>query len=167
MLALVVFLAGLGAELSWLGLLWLLVAIVVLPGIVHKKLGPVLARHGFGKGWRDAWVLLLTLTGAILCFVLEVNEPVPATVAALFFGNASLVLIRYWQNASAHVSVTFFAVLWVIATYGILWTPLLILPPLMAVSRVVLRQHSLREALWGVFLGITALGCFLVVTIWS
>lgn len=166
-LALVVILAALKADLDFLSIAALFITIVVVPGVVHKKAGPILQRYGFSDRWRHTWVLLLTFTSTFFCFVLELPAPVPATMAALFFGNAGLVLIRHWLNASAHVSIMLFAVLWLLATHGIILTPLLILPPLMVVSRIILRQHSVQEALWGAFLGSTTFCCFLVVTIWS
>lgn len=166
-LVIVVLLAGLKAGLGPVGVLLLLLGIIVVPALIYKRSKGLFRRRGLGDHWRTNLVTTLTFLGAVICYLIPVPAPVPATVAALFLANAALVFFRRWLNVSAHVSVLTFAVLWIIAIYGSSLAWLLILSPLMLISRVFLREHSWREALWGALLGLATFCCYLVAMTWS
>jgi len=162
-----VILAGLQAGLGPLGITLLLAGVVVVPGVVYKGTKGMFRRRGIPDSRRTTVVSLLMLAAVVVCFVLPVPAPVPATVTGLLLGNLGLVFFRRWLNVSAHVSVLTFAVLWITATYGAGLAWLLILPPLMILSRVSLGEHTLREALSGAALGLATFGCYLAVGTWS
>lgn len=161
-LAVVVVLAGAKAGLEWWGTALLLLGIAVVPGLIYKRSKGVFRRRGIKDQWRTGLVAFLTLVGAVVCYLIPVPAPVPATVAALFVGNLGLLLSRRGKNVSAHVSVMTFAVLWMVAVFGVFWAWLLLLSPLMLLSRVYLREHTWSEALLGALLGVTTFCCFLV-----
>ena len=163
-LAIVVLLSGIKAELGVLGVAALLAGVVVIPVVLYKGSKGFVRRRGLPDRWRVQLLAVLTFTSAVACFLIPVAEPVPLTVAALFAGNAGLVFFRRWLNVSAHVSVLTFAVLWMTAMFGTAWAWLLILTPLMIFSRVSLHQHTLREALAGAALGLATFACFLNAT---
>ena len=167
MLAVLVLLAGIGAGLGPLGVVALLVCIVGLPGTIYKASKRPFQRRGFPDRLRIQILAVLTLTGTVACFLIPVPSPVPLTVAAMFLGNVSLAFLRRRLNVSAHVSVITFAALWVISTYGVLWTWLLLLSPLMIFSRVTLGEHTRREALSGALLGLATFCCYLAAMTWS
>ena len=166
-LAIVVLLSGIKAELGAWGVAALLAGIVVIPVVLYKGSKGFVRRLGLPDRLRVQLLAVLTFTSAVVCFLIPVAEPVPLTVAALFVGNAGLVFFRRWLNVSAHVSVLMFAVLWMIASFGGAWAWLLILPPLMILSRVSLREHTLHEALAGAALGLATFVCFAAVAAWS
>ncbi|MCC9205172.1 hypothetical protein [Arthrobacter sp. zg-Y769] len=166
-LAVLVVAAGIEAGLGPVGVLLLLAGVVVVPGAIYKGTKGLFRRRGIPDSRRAALVAALMLAGVIVCFLLPVPSPVPATVTALLFGNVGLVFFRRWLNVSAHVSVLTFGVLWIIATYGANWAWLLILLPLMILSRVSLGEHTRREALSGAALGLATFAFFLAVRTWS
>lgn len=166
-LAVLVLLAGIEAELGPLGVVALLACIVGIPGTIYKASKRPFHRRGLPDRLRIKILAVLTFTGMVVCFLIPVPSPVPLTVAALFLGNVSLVFFRRWLNVSAHVSVITFAALWVMSTYGGAWAWLLILSPLMIFSRVSLREHTWREALSGASLGLATFCCFLAAMTWS
>jgi membrane-associated phospholipid phosphatase len=88
-------------------------------------------------------------------------------VLGLVAGNGLLALARRWMNASAHVSVTTFAVLWVTDVVGTVFIWLLVLSPMMMLSRTALREHTWREAVAGALLGIVTYCCFVGTKNWS
>ncbi|MBT2521490.1 hypothetical protein [Arthrobacter sp. ISL-28] len=104
---------------------------------------------------------LLFVSGTAAVVLLQVPYPVFATLASLTLGNLLLSIARLWLNASAHVSVLTFGVLWWIPVFGpgFLW--LLLLPPLMVFSRTSLGQHTSAQALVGAATGVTTFGVFL------
>ena len=163
-LAAVVLAAGIDAALGPAGLALLLTGVVILPGAIYKGTKKLLRRRGIPDHRRTALVSALMLAAVVVCFLLPVPAPVPATVAGLLLGNLGLDFFRRWLNVSAHVSVLTFAVLWTTAVHGTAWAWLLLLSPLMILSRVSLRQHSLKEALSGAALGGAAFGCFLALS---
>ena len=163
-LAAVVLAAGIGAGLGPAGIALLLTGVVVLPGAIYKGTKKLFRRRGIPDHRRTALVSALMLAAVVVCFLLPVPAPVPATVAGLLLGNLGLDFFRRWLNVSAHVSVLTFAVLWGTAVHGPAWVWLLLLSPLMILSRVSLRQHSLKEALSGAALGLAAFGCFLALS---
>lgn len=167
LLGVLVVLAGIRAGLNWAGVILLLVAFAVVPGLIYKRSKGLFRRLGFSDYWRPAVVTVVLFAAVVVCYLIPLRQPVPATVAALFAGNAALLFFRRWLNVSAHVSVLTFAVLWVTATYGASWAWLLILPPMMLFSRVSLRQHTWREALTGALLGLAIFCWFLVTLTWS
>ncbi|EMY36063.1 hypothetical protein D477_001004 [Arthrobacter crystallopoietes BAB-32] len=71
------------------------------------------------------------------------------------------------MNASAHVSVITFAALWGTAVFGPALGWLLVLSPMMMVSRTALKEHTWGEALTGALIGIVTFGCFVGATVWS
>lgn len=160
-LAAVVVTAGITAGLGPGGVLLLLAGIVGVPGLVYKGTKQLFRRRGLPDSLRTTLVAVLMLVGALACYLLPVAPPVPETVTAFLIGNVGLVFFRRWLDVSAHVSVLTFAVLWVAAIFGGAWAWLLVLSPLMMVSRVSLREHTLREALSGAALGVATFGCFL------
>ena len=166
-LAVLVVLAGIEAGLGVLGVLLLLAGVVVVPGAIYKGTKGMFRRRGIPDSRRTALVSLLMLAATVVCFLLPVPAPVPATVTGLLLGNLGLVFFRRWLNVSAHVSVLTFAVLWITATYGAGWSWLLILSPLMIFSRVSLGEHTRREALSGAALGLATFCCYLAVGTWS
>ncbi|MGX5718024.1 hypothetical protein [Arthrobacter sp. MAHUQ-56] len=166
-LCVVVTAAGAKAELGLWGVLALLMGVAVIPGLIYKRSSSLFARLGLPSHWRTNLVAVLTFAAAVICFLLNLDQPVPATVAALCFGNVGLVFFRRWLNVSAHVSVITFGVLWFSAVFGSSWSWLLVLSPLMLFSRVTAREHSLKEAWAGLALGIATFGCFLGAMTWS
>ncbi|MCQ2001489.1 hypothetical protein [Arthrobacter zhaoxinii] len=166
-LAVLIIAAGIEAGLGPVGVALLLAGVVVVPGAVYKGTKGLFRRRGIPDSRRTTLVAVLMLAAAVVCFLVPVAAPVPATVTGLLLGNVGLVFFRRWLNVSAHVSVLTFGVLWVIATYGAGWAWLLILSPLMVFSRVSLGEHSLREALSGAALGLATFCCFLAVMTWS
>ena len=160
-LAVLVVAAGMDARLGPAGMALLLAGVVVLPGAIYKGTKGLFRRRGIPDSRRTALASALLLAAAVVCFVLPAPEPVPATAAGLLLGNLGLDFFRRWLNVSAHVSVLTFAVLWATAAYGSGWAWLVLLSPVMIVSRVSLRQHTLAEALSGAALGLAAFGCFL------
>jgi hypothetical protein len=160
-------LAGVKAGLTPLGIILLVAGIIGVPGLIYRWTKGLFSRLGIPDHLRVNMLLIFTFTGSVVCFMIPVAPPVPWTVAALFVGNAGLVFFRRWLNVSAHVSVLSFGVLWTIANFGSDWLPLLLLSPIMLFSRVSLGEHTWREALSGVALGLATFGCFLVATTWS
>lgn len=166
MLVVLLVLAGLKAELPLIGIIILLVGIIGVPGLIYRLSKGLFRRLGIPDHLRVNLLLIFTFTGSVVCFLIPVASPVPWTVAALFLGNASLVFFRRWLNVSAHVSVITFVMLWVVAIFGHAWTWLLVLSPLMAVSRVSLGEHTGREALAGASLGLATFLCFVMAITW-
>lgn len=166
-IAVVVVLAGIKAGLGRPGIVLLLVGIAVVPGLIYKRSKGLFRRRGLPDHWRTNLVVALIFVASVVCYLIPVAAPVPATVAALFVGNAGLVFFRRWLNVSAHVSVITFSVMWVFANYGLAWAWLLVLSPLMLFSRVSIREHTWREALWGALLGLATFCFYLVATTWS
>ena len=166
-LFLVIILAGAKAGLGSVGVSILAIGVVVIPGLTYKKFSLLAGTLGLSSNLRTPVVTFLTLTGVIVCALLTVTSPVPATVAGLVVGNAVLAFARRWMNASAHVSVLTFAVLWVIQVFGSGFSWLLVLSPMMLLSRTALREHTWGEALIGAFIGLATYGCFVGANTWS
>lgn len=166
-LLVVIVLAGVKAGLGVLGLAVLAVSIIVIPGLTYKKFPLMAGKLGLPADWRTKVVTILTVVGAFTCALLDVPAPVPATVVGLVAGNAGLALARRWMNASAHVSVITFAVLWGTNVFGPAFAWLLVLSPMMLVSRTSLREHTWGEALAGAIIGIVTFGCFVGANNWS
>lgn len=157
----VLFLAGLRAELPPLDLLALVAGLGLVPGLIHKGTKGFFRRRGIADHWRTNLVSVLMLAGTAVCYLLPAGDPVPSTAAALTLGNAGLAFFRRWLNVSAHVSVLTFGVLWVIALYGSAWAWLLLLLPVMLLSRVSLREHTWKETLSGAAWGLGTFCCWL------
>jgi hypothetical protein len=166
-LLLVTILAGIKAGLGILGVIALAVGIVVIPGLTYKKFPLLAEKLGLPSNLRTKTVTALTLAGLVACSLLNIPSPVPATVVGLVVGNAGLALARRWLNASAHVSVLTFAVLWVIEVFGQSFAWLLVLSPMMLFSRTALREHTWGEALVGALIGLVTFGCFAGANTWS
>ena len=166
-LLLVIILAGTKAGLGILGVIALAVGIIVIPGLTYKKFPLLAEKLGLPAHLRTKTVTLLTVVGVVACSLLNIPAPVPATVVGLVAGNAGLALARRWLNASAHVSVLTFAVLWVIQVFGHAFTWLLVLSPMMLFSRTALREHTWGEALVGALIGLVTFGCFVGANTWS
>ena len=160
LLLVVIVLAGTKAGLGFWVVTVLAAGIVILPGLVYKKFAVIARRFGLPSNGRTVAVTTLTIAGALACVLLSVPAPVPATVLGLAAGNGLLALARRWMNASAHVSVTTFAVLWVTDVFGSVFIWLLVLSPMMMLSRTALREDSWREAVALTLLGIVTYGCF-------
>jgi hypothetical protein len=158
----VVLLGGLEARLGVIGSMILAAGIVGLPGVTYKKFPLFAGALGLQLEWRTKVVVVQTLIGAAACVLLDVQARVTATVVGLAAGNAALAITRFKLNASAHVSVLTFAVLWGTAVFGLLWAYLLVLIPIMLVSRKTLREHSWGEGLAGLLVGGAAFVCFVV-----
>lgn len=167
LLLVVIVLAGTKAGLGFWVVTVLAAGIVILPGLVYKKFAVIARRFGLPSNGRTVAVTTLTIAGALACALLSVPAPVPATVLGLVAGNGLLALVRRWMNASAHVSVTTFAVLWVTDVFGSVFIWLLVLSPMMMLSRTALREHTWREAVAGTLLGIVTYGCFVGTKNWS
>ena len=166
-LLLVIILAGAKAGLGIVGVSVLAVGIVVIPGLTYKKFPLLAGKLGLAADLRTMTVTSLTIAGVVACFLFNVPAPVPATVVGLAAGNAGLALARRWMNASAHVSVLTFSVLWVIQVFGSAFAWLLVLSPMMLFSRTALREHTWGEALVGVLIGLVTFGCFVGANTWS
>lgn len=166
-LLVVIVLAGIKAGLGVFGVAVLAVGIIVIPGFTYKKFPLIAGKLGLPANWRTKVVTILTVVGAFACALLNVPAPVPATVVGLVAGNAGLALARRRMNASAHVSVITFAVLWGTAVFGPAFVWLLVLSPIMLVSRTALREHTWGEALAGALIGIVTFGCFVGANNWS
>ncbi|MBO1269507.1 hypothetical protein [Arthrobacter cavernae] len=166
-LLVVVVLAGVRAGLGILGVTALALGVIVVPGLAYKKFSLLAGPFGMPATWRTRVVTILTVVGALACALLNVPAPVPATVVALVAGNAGLALARRWMNASAHVSVLTFAVLWGTAVFGPAAAWLLVLSPMMLISRTALREHTWGEAVVGAFIGMVSFGCFVGANNWS
>jgi hypothetical protein len=156
----VVLLGALEARLGVIGSMILAAAIVGLPGVTYKKFPLFVGALGLPLEWRTKVVIVQTLMGAAACVLLQVPAPVSATVVGLAAGNSALAVARFKLNASAHVSVLTFAVLWGIAVFGPLCAYLLVLVPIMLVSRTTLREHSWGEGFAGLVVGGAAFACF-------
>jgi len=163
----VIVLSGITAGLGLLGVALLAVGIIVIPGLTYKKFPLIAGKLGLPASWRTTIVTALTLAGAAACVLLNVPAPIPATVLGLVAGNAGLALARRWMNASAHVSVITFAVLWAIDIFGPAFAWLLVLSPMMLMSRTALKEHTWGEALAGALIGIATYGCFVGTNNWS
>jgi len=166
-LLVVIVLAGVNAGLGPLGVVALAFGIIVVPGFTYKKYSLISARLGLPATWRTRVVTILTVVGVVACAWLHVPAPVTATVVGLVAGNAGLAFARRWMNASAHVSVTTFAALWGTAVFGQALSWLLVLSPMMMVSRTALKEHTWGEALAGALIGTVTFGCFVGATNWS
>jgi hypothetical protein len=166
-LLLVIILAGAKAGLGIVAISILAIGVVVIPGLIYKKFSLVAETLGLSSNLRTPIVTFLTLTGVIVCSLMNVPSPVPATVTGLVVGNAVLAFARRWMNASAHVSVLTFAVLWVVQVFGSGFSWLLVLSPMMVLSRTALREHTWGEALIGAIIGLATYGCFVGANTWS
>ena len=166
-LLVVIVLAGVNAGLGFLGVVALAVGIIVVPGFTYKKYSLVSEKLGLPATWRTGVVTILTVVGVIACALLNVPALVSATVVGLVAGNAGLALARRWLNASAHVSVISFAALWGTAVFGPPLGWLLVLSPMMMVSRTALKEHTWGQALAGALIGIVTFGCFVGAINWS
>jgi len=162
-----VVLAGIQAGLGVPGVAVLAVGIIVVPGLVYTKFPQLAGKLGVPATWRTRVVTVLMVAGAAACALLNVPAPVPATVVGLAAGNAGLALARRRLDASGHVSVLTFAVLWGTAVFGPGFAWLLVLTPMMLVSRTALREHTWGEAWAGALVGITTFGCFAGASYWS
>lgn len=160
-LAVLLVLAGIRAGLGPLGISLLLLGVWLGPGVIHKVAKPAFRRRGRPDYSRTDLVAVLMLLGAVTCYLIPVPAPVPGTVAALFIGNAGLTVFRRWLNVSAHVSVLTFGVMWAVSVYGAAWMPLLLLLPVMIISRLNLREHTALEALSGTVWGFCTFGLWL------
>lgn len=165
-LAALLVLTGIHAGLGLIGVSLLLLGVGVVPGIIHKVAKPAFRRRGLADYRRTDLVAALMFLGSVVCFLIPAPAPVPGTVAALFIGNAGLTLFRRWSNVSAHVSVLTFGVLWVVAVHGTPWLPLLLLLPVMIISRLNLREHTLLESLSGSAWGFCTFGLWLAQYWW-
>ncbi|WP_459793087.1 hypothetical protein [Arthrobacter sp. AD-310] len=166
MLAVLVVLSGIKAGLNWLSVIALLVGIAVVPGLIYKRSKGLFRRLGLADHWRNALVTALLFVGTVVCYLIPLPQPVPATVTALLVGNMGLLFFRRWLNVSAHVSVMTLFVTWVAAVVGGFACLGLVLSPLMMVSRVTLGEHTWREALSGAALGLGAFSCYLLAMTW-
>lgn len=166
-LTVVVIAAGCKGGLGLWGVIGLFVGVGILPAVTYSLTGRLFERHNLPDRWRAHLLAVLFCVAALVCMILQLSAPVTETVVALFIGNVGLLILRRWMDVSGHVSVLTFAVLWVCAVFGVGWTWLLILSPLMVLSRVQLREHSLRDAVIGALLGVATFGCFLGATTWS
>jgi hypothetical protein len=166
-LLLVVLLAGAKAGLGIVGVSVLAAGIIVIPGLAYKKFPLLTGKLGLSVDLRTTVVTSLTVAGVVACFLFNLPAPVPATVIGFAAGNAGLALARRWMNASAHVSVLTFAVLWVIQVFGPAFAWLLVLSPMMLFSRTALREHTWGEALVGALIGLVTFGCFAGANTWS
>jgi hypothetical protein len=166
-LVLLVILAGLASGLGIGGAAVLVTCVIVIPGLLYKWSKIPFRRHGLPDYLRVRLLAIFTFLAAVICFILPLGALVPLTLTALFVGNATLGFFRRHANLSGHVSVITFAGLWIVSVYGISWAWLLVLSPLMLLSRVSLREHTLREALAGAFLGMATYAFFLLATFWS
>lgn len=167
LLLVVIVLAGVKASLGFWGVAVLAAGIVILPGLAYKRFAVIARKFGLPSSGRTVAVTTLTIAGALACVLLSVPAPVPATVLGLVAGNSLLALARRRMNASAHVSVTTFAVFWVTDVFGSVFIWLLVLSPMMMLSRTALREHTWREAVAGGLLGIITYGCFVGTKNWS
>lgn len=163
----VVVAAGYKGGLSFWGVAVLFLGVGVLPAVTYKVSGRIFERYALPDKWRAHLLAVLFWVAALVCMILQMSAPITETVVALFAGNVALLILRRWLDVSGHVSVLTFAVLWVGAVFGATWAWLLILSPLMVLSRVKLREHSLGEAIIGALLGVATFGCFLGATTWS
>lgn len=155
------------AGVSHLGTAAIALGAIVLPGVVYKSF-PWIARHlGIPVKLRTTVVSLLIVTGTVLVVLFRVPAPVFETLVSLILGNMMLAVARIWLNASAHVSVLTFGVLWWVSELGLAFSWLLVLPLLMAVSRTSLRQHTLTETVVGATIGVATFGVFHGLSIWS
>lgn len=166
-LVLLVILAGFASGMGIGGAAVLVTCVIVIPGLLYKWSKLPFRRLGLPDYLRVRLLAIFTFLAAVICFLLPLGALVPVTLTALFVGNTALGFFRRHLNLSGHVSVLTFAVLWVMSVYGIGWAWLLVLSPLMLVSRVSLREHTWREALAGAFLGMATYGFFLLATFWS
>lgn len=160
-LAVVLLLAGIRAGLPPAGTALLLAGLGVVPGIVFKGTKGFFRSRGLADHWRTDLVTVLMLAGTVICYLIPVPEPVPATAAALMIGNAGLAFFRRWLNVSAHVSVLLFGLLWTVAVFGNAFVWLLLLLPLMCFTRVSLREHTYAEVLAGTAWGLGTFGVWL------
>lgn len=161
-LVVLVALSGIRAQLGFAAVLFLVVGVTVIPGVVYKTSKPLLAALNLSDHFRTSLVAALTLSATVVCYAIPVADPVPATVAALFFGNTALALARLKTNISAHVSVLTFALLWFVSHYGSKLWLILILSSLMTHARVRLGEHTVPEAMLGALLGVVTFCCFLL-----
>ncbi|KUM36408.1 hypothetical protein AR689_21030 [Arthrobacter sp. EpRS71] len=166
-LLVVVILAGIKGGIGILGVLILAVGIVAIPGLAYKRFASLAQILGWPTNLRTKIVALLTIAGAVACILLDAPQPIPATVIGLVAGNACLDLARRRLNASAHVSVLTFSVLWATDVFGPPFAWLLVLSPMMLFSRTALREHTWGEALVGALIGLVTFGCFAGANNWS
>lgn len=160
-LVVLLLLAGIRAGMAPVGIIALVIGFGVLPGVIYKGTKGIFRRLGLSDRWRPNLVTALMFAGTVLCYLAPLQEPVPSTVGALFAGNLGLTFFRRWLNVSAHVSVLTFGVLWVITLYGPALSPLLLLLPVMIISRVTTRDHTLRETCVGSAWGLGTFGIWL------
>lgn len=154
-----------GLNIIWTGLLVLVG--VITPGLVYKKSAPIFARFEWPDRYRIFVTAGVSLGVGASTAMMDLPQPVPATMCALFVGNIGLAFARRWLNASAHVSVISFGALWILSNFGPLWIGVLILSPLMMISRVALKQHTANEAFAGLNIGLAAFAFYLIFAIWS
>lgn len=155
------------AGLSLLGIAVLALGTIVLPGVVYKSFPWISRSLDIPLKLKTAIVSSLIVTGTVLVVLLRVPHPVFETLVSLILGNILLAVARMWLNASAHVSVLTFGVLWWVLAFGPVFAWLLVLPPLMVYSRTSLRQHTLTQTLVGATIGVATFGAFLGISIWS
>jgi hypothetical protein len=155
------------AGLSALGIAAIALGTIVLPGIVYKSLPWIAGSLKIPPKFKTATVSSLIVIGTTLVVLLRVPHPVVGTLASLILGNIMLAGARVWLNASAHVSVLTFGVLWWVLEFGPAFACLLVLPPLMVYSRTSLRQHTLTQAVVGATIGVATFGAYLGISVWS
>lgn len=159
--------AALKAGLGMLEIVAVCIGTVVLPGALYKGFPWLSRRFGMPLGLRTAAVSVLIVSAAATVAFLQIPHPVFATLASFIAGNLMLGVSRVWMNASAHVSVLTFSVLWWVAVFGPRFIWLLVLSPLMLLSRTALGEHTWAQALVGAAIGVATFGCFLGLSNWS
>lgn len=157
----VVVAAGFKAGVGLPGICALTVGTVALPALVYKGFPQIAKRLGVSPNSKTAVVSVLIVSGTAAVVLLQVPHPVFPTLASLILGNLLLSIARLRLNASAHVSVLTFGVLWWIAVFGPGFTWLVLLPPLMIFSRTSLGHHTSAEAIVGAAVGVGTFGGFL------
>ena len=135
-------------------------ATCAVPGLVYKRFRWIAMRFGIPLKFKIPVVTALIIAGTVGVALLGLSGPLFTTLASLLLGNILLSVARLFLNASAHLSVLTFGVLWWMAAFGPGFTWLLLLPPLMAYSRISLGQHTPAQVTVGAMVGIATFGCF-------
>lgn len=109
---------------------------------------------------------LITITiwnaALVTCLaVLHMPANFTASLGGLSVGTAALALARRHTNASAHVAVLTFGTYWWISSFGTTYAWLLVLSPLMMLSRIKVGAHSASETVVGFMVGLASFGAFL------
>lgn len=140
------------------------VAVCLLSAAVPGAYYKLLPRFRNEQGSPTRRLIAITVWNAALmaCLVvLRMPANFIASLGGLTAGTALLAVGRRHINASAHVAVLTLGICWWIVSFGTSYAWLLVLSPLMMLSRIKIGAHSASETIIGFIVGLASFGAFL------